>query len=319
MTATRATSHASRDSIQKHSKSFSLASRALPPGARNHAIALYAWCRRADDAVDTVGEEEQPAALAALRAELDRVYAGADLSDPILSDFQHTVSTRKIPRSYPEDLLIGMSMDVAGYRYETLRDLYDYGYYVAGCVGTMMCHVMGIKDDRALRNAAHLGIAMQITNICRDVEEDWHRGRLYVPDEVLAVEGAAGLGQALGGPFPEDARGPMARSIDRLLTVADRFYRSGDAGMWALPWRASVSIRTARSVYSAIGGRVRRQGCDPLRGRAFVPFSAKIGLMAGSVAGALARAPSRIGAPAARLPTTVLTYPDDVLPLEGAP
>lgn len=317
MTPAGATSTASRDSIRTHSKSFALASRALPPEARDHAVALYAWCRRADDAVDLVGEAEQPAALAALRSELDAVYGGRALVDPILLDFQRTVTARRIPRRYAEDLLVGMSMDVRGHRYETVQDLHDYCYYVAGCVGAMMCHVMGIKDDGALPNAAHLGMGMQITNICRDVEEDWARGRLYVPDEVLAAEGAGGLGASIRGPFPEEAREPVARATDRLLTMADHFYRSGDAGMSALPWRASVSIRTARRVYSAIGSRVRRQQCDPLAGRAFVPLSGKLALMAGSVARGVLGAPRRIASGRARLPEAVLHYPDDVLPLEG--
>ena len=318
MTARRA-SPASQDSIRTHSKSFALASRALPPSTRDHAVALYAWCRRADDAVDLVSEDAQPAALAALRSELDGVYGGGALTDPILADFQRTAKERGIPRRYAEDLLVGMEMDVAGTRYTTYQDLYDYCYYVAGCVGTMMCHVMGIKEDRALRNATHLGIAMQITNICRDVHEDWERGRLYIPDELLAEEGAPGLTKELGGAFPTSATDAVARATDRLLAIAERFYRSGDAGLWALPWRSSVSIRTARSVYSAIGGRVRAQGCDPLAGRAYVPLSAKLVLMAGSLTRALVDVPSRIGSGPSRTPSRTLIYPDDVLPLEGTP
>lgn len=312
-----AASEASRDSIRKHSKSFALASRALPPEAREHAVALYAWCRRADDAVDLVDEGDQPAALAALQAELDGIYGSTDAVDPILRDFQRTVAACAIPRRYAEDLLVGMRMDVDGTRYRTLQDLYDYCYYVAGCVGTMMCHVMGVRDDDALRNAAHLGMAMQITNICRDVEEDWGRERLYLPDELLAEEGAGGLDQHLGEDFPVDARGPVARTIDRLLSIADRFYRSGDAGIYALPWRASVSIRTARSVYSAIGGRVRAQDCDPLAGRAFVSTGGKLALMGRSIGRSLLDLPGRWSAGPARSPHRVLDYPRDVLPLES--
>ncbi|MEM7417256.1 MAG: phytoene/squalene synthase family protein [Gemmatimonadota bacterium] len=310
-------SEASRDSIRTHSKSFALASRALPPEARDHAVALYAWCRRADDAVDLVGESDQPAALAALQAELDDIYGAVSLADPILRDFQATVTACAIPRRYAEDLLVGMRMDVDRTRYRTLQDLYDYCYYVAGCVGTMMCHVMGVRDDEALRNAAHLGMAMQITNICRDVEEDWGRDRLYLPDELLAEEGAGGLDERLGQAFPDDARGAVARTIERLLTIADRFYRSGDAGIYALPWRASVSIRTARSVYSAIGVRVRAQECDPLAGRAFVSMSGKLLLMGRSIGRSLLDLPGRVGSSPTRPPTRVLDYPRDVLPLEG--
>ena len=216
-------------SISKHSKSFALASRVLPPSSRAHAVALYAWCRRADDAVDLVPPERQGEALDALRAELCNVYDGAALDDPVLALFQATARERGVPRRYAEDLLRGMEMDVRGQRYETMDQLLAYCYHVAGCVGLMMCHVMGIRDDRSLVRAAHLGIAMQITNICRDVLEDWERDRLYIPDDLLRACQGGGLAEHLGGPFPPDAIPPVSAAIERLLDEADRYYASGDA------------------------------------------------------------------------------------------
>ena len=84
-----------------------------------------------------------------------------------------------------------MAMDVADTRYRTFDDLFAYCYRVAGVVGLIMCHVMGVRDDRALVPAVHLGIGMQLTNVCRDVAEDWDRGRLYLPEELLARHGSA--------------------------------------------------------------------------------------------------------------------------------
>src|SRR5690606_15809209 len=144
----------------------------------------------------------------------------------------------------------------------TLRELSRYCYRVAGVVGLMMCNVMGVKDEAALDNAVHLGMAMQLTNICRDVAEDWERGRLYLPADLLADCGAPDLARELGGAFPERAVAPVARVLRVLLTHADRLYRSGDRGLAALPWRSALAVRTARRVYAAIGERVAAQHFD---------------------------------------------------------
>jgi len=306
----------SAEVIQKHSKSFALASRVLPPDARLHAVALYAWCRRADDAVDLVAPDRQQNALETLHDELRLVYEGAAQDDPVLALFQETVRERRIPLRYAQDLLRGMSMDVHGERYRSMDDLLAYCYHVAGCVGLMMCHAMGVRGDWALVHATHLGMAMQITNICRDVLEDWERDRLYIPDQLLSDCGAPGLAEQLGDPFPKEAVPAVSLAIARLLDEADLYYASGDAGLPALSWRCSMSIRTARSVYSAIGGRLRRVGCDPLAGRQYVPLGRKLALMASAMlrsAGALFDTAAR-GHPVS-IPSRVLNFPDEVLPL----
>ena len=307
--------------IQHHSKSFALASRLLPARARKDAVAVYAWCRRADDAIDLTTPDRQPATLRELRAELDSVYSGASLSDPVLQIFQRAVRGRRIPREYAEDLLTGMQMDVEGRDYPDLPSLLEYCYYVAGCVGLMMCHVMGLRDDRALVNASHLGIGMQITNICRDVEEDWGRDRLYLPAELLASHGAPDLAGRLGGPFPEEARKPSAGAIRELLRVADEYYRSGDRGIPALGWHESLAIRTARSVYSAIGGKIANQGFDPVAGRAFVSRGEKLRLaavaMGAGISDGVGRMVSR--AAATRPPGIVLRFPEGVLTPDARP
>ena len=306
------------DVIRVHAKSFSLASRLLPREARDRAVAVYAWCRRADDAVDLPGPEGRKAALRALRAELEEIYAGRALREPALQAFQHTVQDRGIPKRYPEDLLDGMEMDVMGQRYETKEQLLHYCYCVAGSVGLMMCHIMGVKDEAAMRNAAHMGMAMQLTNICRDVDEDWNLGRLYIPESVLARCGCSNLAGELGSPFPESARYPVALAIERLLDDADRYYASGDEGLSALSWRCAMAIRTARTVYSSIGGRVRRVDCDPLAGRAFVPLPRKLALAMVSVATSSADLPVRavrLEVGGASTPARLVSFPEDVLPV----
>lgn len=278
-----------RRTIARHSRSFSLAARLLPPVARDEAVVVYTWCRRADDAVDRAGPQQASRALAELRGELARIYEGPPPSGDVPRAFAAVVQARAIPRVHPEELLEGMRMDVDGTRYDTLDDLLAYCFRAAGTVGLMMCHVMGVRDEAALERAADLGIAMQLTNICRDVPEDWRMGRLYLPADLLADEGACRLADELGGPFPERARAPVARVIRRLLAVADRYYRSGDVGMAALSPRCALAVRTARLVYSAIGDRLADQGHDPFARRAVVPTPHKLGLVARAAAELAAR------------------------------
>jgi phytoene synthase len=170
-----------RTIIAAHSKSFALASALLPAGLRDDIAATYAFCRRCDDAVDT-GPGDPIAAVRRLRAELASIYDGEAQAEPVLGAFQDVVRRRGIPQEYPRELIEGMAMDAMGARYETFDDLDLYCYRAAGVVGLMLCHVMGVRDERALAHATHLGMAMQLTNICRDVREDAARGRRYVPD-----------------------------------------------------------------------------------------------------------------------------------------
>lgn len=280
-----------RATIAHHSKSFALASRLLPARIRDQTAVVYTWCRRADDAVDE-GGGDGAAAVARLTAELDDAYAGV-AADPVLAAFGEVARARELPRRYPEELLAGMAMDVADTRYATMEELYRYCWRVAGVVGLMMTHVFGVTDDDAVVPAAHLGIAMQLTNISRDVAEDWARGRLYLPDELLARHGAGGLADALGGPLPGDAIAPVGAAVAELLALADRHYRASDAGVIALPWRAAIAVRAAHGVYRAIGGRVARAAHDVTAGRAVVPTGAKLMRVAGAVARVTASSPRR--------------------------
>ncbi len=315
---------ACRDALARGSKSFTLATRLLPRGVGDDAAALYAWCRRADDAVDVPGPRHAQTAVADLRRELDRVYAGDAPSHlegdggPALAAFAAVVRNRAIPRAYPDALLDGMAADARGDRPERLIELFGYCYQVASTVGLMMCHVMGLSDADARRHAAHLGIAMQLTNICRDVEEDWRIGRCYIPQAMLAEHGAGGLADIAPGsrPLTDADRAPLAACVRQLLGDADRFYRSGDRGLAALPWRASVGVRAARLVYAAIGRELARRDHDVLAGRAVVSTPRKLALAARAVVTSVVIAPARLFHPFRAAPLArALDFPDDVLPL----
>lgn len=269
-----------RDSIAQNSKSFALASRLLPPEARDPTAVVYAWCRRADDAIDFVSGDAQRVALDDLRRELRSVYAGDAQSDPVLSAFQQVVAWYGIPEHYPEELLSGMAMDALDFRYQSWDQLLLYCYRVASTVGLMMCHVMGVSDGVALRHAAHLGMAMQLTNIARDVQEDWQRGRLYLPSELLARHGVEWLESRLGGSFPTTAVEACRPALQELLAVADRYYASGDDGLRYLSTRNALAVGAARAIYSAIGTELAHRDFDVLAPRAYVPFHKKLLLCA---------------------------------------
>jgi phytoene synthase len=284
---------ACRAAIERHSASFALAARLLPAHLGADAAVAYAFCRRADDAIDLVSPEQQPAALARLRAELDRVYGGEALVDPVLAAFQGVVQRRGVPREYPEALLDGIEMDVLGASYPDHESLLVYCFRVAGAVGLMMSHVLGVRSPEALPHAAHLGMAMQLTNVCRDVSEDWERGRLYIPRELLRGVAPADLAPAPGRPIPEAARAPLAEATALLLDRADALYRSGDRGIPLLSFRSAVAVRTARHVYADIGRVIRENDCDPCAPRAVVPRRRKIALAAGSLLQSLLDVPAR--------------------------
>lgn len=271
-----------RESIATHSKSFALASRLLPTTTRDDTAAVYAFCRRADDAVDRTSERVDAKGVADvvahLRTELASVYAGAAQPDPVLAAFQDVVQRHGIPERYPAELLEGMAMDAAGTEYDTVDDLLVYCFRVAGTVGLMMSHVLGVRDASALKHAAHLGMAMQLTNICRDVREDWDLRRLYLPASLLSKHGASGLRAALGGPLARAAAVPIARTARELLDHADALYASADAGVPLLPFRAAIAVRTARLVYADIGRVIDRQGADPFAPRAVVSTARKLRL-----------------------------------------
>jgi len=308
MTALTPAREAARQVLAHKSKSFALAAKLLSPAVASNVVVLYAYCRRADDAVDLATPAEQPLRLAALREELDRVYSPREVADPELAAFQQVVHDCEIPRVYVDELLAGMQMDVESFDYRTLEDLTLYAHRVAGVVGLMMCHVMGVRTRHALEHAAHLGIGLQFTNIARDVLEDWGRARLYLPDTLLESHGVGDLRQRLaaGGPeFPRECARGVAAATSELLDRAEAYYRSGDAGMQDLSLRCGLAVRTARHVYAAIGERVRAQGCDPLAGRAIVPGRRKLLLAGRALWQTLCAAPRAWMRPAPRTPDAV--------------
>lgn len=260
-----------REAIRHGSLSFHAASRLLPRRVREPALALYAFCRLADDAVDLGGAKAD--AVLRLADRLDAIYAGQPRDAAADRAFAAVVADFEMPRALPDALLEGLAWDAQGRQYGTLADLHAYSARVASAVGAMMTVLMGVRDADALARACDLGVAMQLTNIARDVGEDARAGRLYLP---LAWMDEAGIdvGAFLADPQPTTAVRGLVR---RLLAEADRLYYRAEAGIPFLPLDARPGIYAARHVYAGIGGAVRANGHDSVTQRARTTGRQKLG------------------------------------------
>jgi phytoene synthase len=284
--ATAADLAACRAALNEGSRTFFAASYLLPRRIRGDAGALYAFCRMADDAIDR-GADGRVAPVR-LRDRLDRIYAGAPLAVPSDRAFADVVRRHGIPRELPEALLDGFAWDNDARRYETLSELVDYAARVAGTVGAMMTLIMGCRGEATLARATELGVAMQLTNIARDIGEDARAGRLYLPLSWLRAEGIDPDAWLAAPRFEPGIR----RAVARLLAVADDLYGRAEAGVADLPWQCRAGILAARTLYAEIGREVERRGYDSVSGRAVVPGWRK--------ARAAGRLPLRVLAPAWR-------------------
>lgn len=260
--------------IRAGSRTFHAASLLLVPKVREPAYALYAFCRLADDAVDLGGD--RLAALARLKERLALAYAGQPMDLPADRAFAQVVARHAIPRALPEALLEGLRWDAEGRVYGDLPALEAYAARVAGTVGAMMTLIMGVHDPAVVSRAADLGIAMQLTNIARDVGEDAANGRLYLPRDWLAEANIDPDAWLAAPRF--DAR--LGAVVQRLLLAADALYERATPGIAALPLGCRPAMLAARRLYAEIGREVERQGLNSLARRAVVPGRRKLQLLA---------------------------------------
>jgi 15-cis-phytoene synthase len=260
--------------IRTGSHSFHAASRLLPGAVRDRAIVLYAFCRLADDAVDD--SDHKAAAVLSLHERLDLAYAGRPRNAPADRAFADLVARVEMPRTLPEALIEGLAWDADHRRYATFPELCDYAARVASAVGAMMCVLMEVRDAPRLARACDLGLAMQLTNIARDVGEDARAGRLYLPLDWLDD---AGIDPAML-PRLTHATPAVAALVARLLARADHFYRRSEPGIAALPLTCRPGIMAARLVYAGIGGKLARLGHDSIAHRARTTGRQKLGWLA---------------------------------------
>ena len=278
------------ESLRVGSKSFHAASKLLPQRVRAPTAALYAFCRSVDDAIDDGADPRR--ALDVWRGRLERAYGDTALDSAVDRAFSRVARTFAIPRCVPEALLEGMEWDANGRRYETESDLLAYGARVASTVGVMMTLVMGHKEPDVIARACDLGVAMQITNICRDVGEDARHGRVYLPAEWLRAEGIDP--DALRGTPTFDAR--LGRVVERALARAATLYARADIGISRLPGDCRFAMRAARSMYADIGRTITRAGFDSVTRRAVVSTPRKLWLLGGALFPRFT-SPALLGAP----------------------
>ena len=258
------------DTIAKGSKSFAMASLLFEPSMRENAQLLYAWCRYCDDVIDgqdlgddapdpSIDQAAHRERLKVLRYHTERSIAGEDVSIPAFQAFGSVIRTTRIPHRFPFALLDGFAMDVERQEITTDEDLMQYCYGVAGVVGVMMAIIMGVEpnDEETLERACDLGLAFQLTNICRDVIDDARGSRVYLPSHRLKDVGVS--------PTPESIMKPENRTAvfevaADLLALADSYYLSATQGVKRLPLRAGAAILAARDIYKAIGEKLLSEG-----------------------------------------------------------
>lgn len=256
---------ACRRLLEKGSRSFAMASRLLPERIVRPATAFYAFCRVADDLID-LGESPE-AGVAEVRARVAALFAGSPFDHPADRAFARVVARHALPRAPVDALVEGFAWDAAGRSYGTLAELEDYAARVAGSVGIVMSLLMGARSEAALAAASDLGVAMQLTNIARDVGEDARNGRLYLPRDWIAEAGIdpeAFLARPAASPA-------LAALVRRLLAEARRLYTRAENGIVLLPPDCRPAIRAARLIYAEIGADLLRHDADPVSRRAFVP------------------------------------------------
>jgi phytoene synthase len=297
--------------IRKGSKSFSLAARLFDPDTRDAAFFLYGWCRYCDDQVDEAGKaasrDELDRRIQALKEKTISAFSLAPQQEAVFIALQYIVHRYTIPSHYALELIEGMAMDVRGTRYGTLQELSLYCYRVAGTVGLMMSHVMGLRDEIALRHAADLGIAMQLTNIARDITEDAAMGRIYIPIGWLEEAGVAADDIAAC-----ENREKLARLTRRLLREAARYYQSGDAGLWHLSFRSACAVSAARHVYSGIGNLLLSKGPRAWDQRTYLTGWRKILMIARGLGCLLGSVPARMVKPWSPAPIHTVWHHSEV-------
>ena len=260
-----------------HARTFYFASHGLPRRVRDHAYAVYGFCRWADDGVDCASDAADAARrLNHAREVLDLAYGRGPAADGVIA-FRRTVRQRGIPRHLFDSLLDGMAMDLSIARYADFPALDLYCYRVAGVVGLMMTHVFGFRHERCLPRAVALGTAMQLTNILRDVREDFDRGRVYLPGDELARFGVT-EGQIAEGRVDDRWLAFLRFQIAR----ARAYYEQAEAGIPDLIGSSSrLTVRLMGRLYGGILGAIESQGGDVFSRRAHVPLRRKLRVLAG--------------------------------------
>ena len=256
--------------LSHHGRSFWMAARLIPPDRRGQLAGVYAWCRYTDDLVDhaTCAPDVLLRMLDEWEAWSWAAYEGTRTGIELLDVVMGEMARRDVPFTYAQDLIRGMRTDTLGARFDTAGQLTAYCHDVASVVGLWLTELFGVHDQWTLDRAGALGVAMQLTNIARDVGEDWDRGRLYLPQSMLHRHGVSeSMIDALrhgDAPIPEG----YAALLEELMTIADAGYAEATEAIGNLPVFFRPAVAVASRVYQGIHDAIRANGYDSIRRRA---------------------------------------------------
>ncbi|HVF86401.1 MAG TPA: phytoene/squalene synthase family protein [Pyrinomonadaceae bacterium] len=265
-----------QETTRVHAKSFYFCARFLTPEKRRAIYAVYALCRHVDDEVDEADVRDEDGARAAVerwRDELQKVYGGEESSSPspVLVAWRDMLKRYPIAEELPLDLMRGVLMDTYQKRYGTWDELRVYCYRVASIVGLMSTEIFGYREPVTLKYAEALGLAMQLTNILRDIGEDLALNRIYLPQDDLAkfdvTEAALARGEVTG-----NFRELMRFEIER----ARSFYREAEKGIPLLDRDTRFTVLLAARLYSRILNEIERSDFDVFTRRAHLTLFEKV-------------------------------------------
>jgi len=263
--------HHCQQVTRKAARNFYFAFITLPKRQRQAIYAVYAFCRLCDDIADEAAPvEQQVSALEEVRAALRRCYAG-EPEGPIFTALAHAAATYRIPQEYLHEVVAGVAMDLTQRRYATFDELRAYCHRVASAVGLICIHIFGFKDPRAEEYAVALGLAMQLTNIMRDLKEDALRGRVYVPQDEL---------ERFGYSEQWLMRGIINRRYVAFMRFqaerTRRYFQEGSRLLPLLPRRSRGCVAVLHGLYSRLLARMEAQGFDVFQKRIGLPTWEKV-------------------------------------------
>ncbi len=257
---------------RKYARIFYFSSKFLSKAERDAAYAIYVVCRDSDEAVDNMKLSPKQEHLSRVKENIAAVYNGSSIKENTLLAFREAVNKFKIPQEYFYELIEGMQMDLDKNRYRNFQELYRYCYKVAGVIGLIMLKVFGSKENEAEKYAVDLGVAMQLTNILRDIKEDWEKGRIYLPQEEM---------QSYGVTEENIVRAKIDDNFKRLMKFqiqrARGYYISSLKGLEFIPSRRLRFVTLSMlKMYSAILDKIERGGFDVFSKRLYISGPRKL-------------------------------------------
>ncbi len=252
--------------IKHYGKSFFWAGKFLKKEIFDDCAILYAFCRIADDLVDENKNSKN---------KIDRFikeYSNRNSKNTIINKFKKIKEKYNIPKKFINDLFYGIKLDTKIVKIRSKKELIKYSYYVAGTVGAMMAHILNTTHPKAIKHAINLGVAMQLTNIARDVVTDAKLGRIYLPQNLLSqnIKAKDIVNQSLD-------RTKLFSAISKIIIMSEKFYKSGNDGIKYLPSSLRYPIFLASSLYQRIGVKIINSNLNKyFNSRIYVGFFEKL-------------------------------------------